>query len=146
MNGAPNQYLTIGLRRNSGKGTAIRKAIPHVQGELVIIQDADLEYDPSDYPLLAEPLLSVAADFAFGSRYLRHDNFVPWTPNRICVVLLNWAVFLLFFRRLSDEASCYKMCRAGTLRSLRLVCRRFEPVVFGLGLGIGQGGHGHVPA
>ena len=124
--GSPEEFCCLRLERNSGKGSAIRAAIPFVRGEFVIIQDADLEYDPNDYPLLLEPLREGKADVLFGARYVRHDNHIPWTPNRVCVVLLNMLVFVLFGKRLVDEASCYKMLPAETLRKMNLVCRRFE--------------------
>ena len=124
--GIEGQYVTLRLPENQGKGSAIRHALTKASGLYVIIQDADLEYFPDDFPKLLEPLQSGAADIVFGSRYLLAENIVPWTPNRICVVLLNFFVLLLFRKSLSDEASCYKCCKREIYKRMELQCRRFE--------------------
>ena len=110
---------------NRGKGRAIRTGIEHVSGELAIIQDADLEYDPNDYPRLVAPILSGAADVVYGSRFRgRAENmaFPNWLANKI----LSWTATVLFGRRVTDEATCYKVFRTDVLRSFDLACERFE--------------------
>lgn len=113
---------------NRGKGAAIRTGLAHAQGRFTLVQDADLEYDPFDYPRLLEPLLQWQADIVYGSRYLR-----PSPGRRSCgrlfrygVVLLNLAVRLLYGVRLTDEATCYKVLPTDVLRSMELQCERFE--------------------
>ena len=114
---------------NAGKGRAIRTALANARGAFVIVQDADLEYDPRDYVQVIEPLRDGTADVVFGSRYLepsggewRRARWVFRTGIRV----LNLAVRLLFRVRLSDEATCYKAMRTDLLRALELECERFE--------------------
>jgi len=112
--------------RNRGKGAAIRTALAEARGELVIIQDADLEYDPEDYPLLLAPIVRGESNVVYGSRYLGHQNPLPFTHFKVAVLLLNAMANLLYGTRLTDEATCYKMFRTSLIRSLPLRCERFE--------------------
>ena len=112
--------------RNEGKGAAIRAGLALATGVITLIQDADLEYDPANYPLLVDPILDGRADVVYGSRYLRPTQSLPWTANRCCVILLNWAVRILFGQRLTDEATCYKAVRTVLLRRLNLQASRFD--------------------
>ncbi|MCR4412534.1 MAG: glycosyltransferase family 2 protein [Thermoguttaceae bacterium] len=113
---------------NRGKGAAIRTALPRARGRFTIIQDADLEYDPQDYPRLIEPLLSGNADVVYGSRYMSRPagRPRPWSVLRAGVSLLNWSVWLLYGVKLTDEATCYKVFPAPVLRAMELQCERFE--------------------
>jgi glycosyltransferase involved in cell wall biosynthesis len=111
--------------KNRGKGAAIRTGLASVTGDIVIIQDADLEYDPSDYPKLIAPIVAGEADVVYGSRFRgRAENMAP--ANLIANKILAWAATILFFRRVTDEATCYKAFRAELLRSFDLECERFE--------------------
>jgi glycosyltransferase involved in cell wall biosynthesis len=106
---------------NRGKGAALRAAIPHVEGEIAVIQDADMEYDPADVPALIEPIVSGAADVVFGSRLSggrpqRAYLFWHLVGNRFLSLLTN----LLFNTTLSDMETGYKAFRADALRSLDL--------------------------
>ena len=112
--------------RNRGKGAAIRTALAEARGEIVIIQDADLEYDPEDYPRLIAPIVRGETNVVYGSRYLSHENPLPLTHFKVAVLLLNAMANLLYGTRLSDEATCYKVFRASLLKSLPLRCVRFE--------------------
>jgi dolichol-phosphate mannosyltransferase len=112
--------------RNLGKGAAVRTALAHARGEVTIIQDADLEYDPAEYPRLVEPILRGRAEVVYGSRYLAPARPLPWTKFRVAVLLLNGLVRLLYGRRITDEATCYKAFRTSLLRSLDLQANRFE--------------------
>ncbi|TAN21831.1 MAG: glycosyltransferase family 2 protein [Acidobacteria bacterium] len=112
-----------------GKGTAIRVALDQVRGECVLIQDADLEYDPADYSRLFGPMISGQAEVVFGSRFLngcrRQElgmSSGSWLANRI----LSGTANILYRAGLSDEATAYKVFRTELLRSLQLRCRRFE--------------------
>jgi dolichol-phosphate mannosyltransferase len=125
----PPPGLDIELVRhavNRGKGAAIRTGLARARGRVILIQDADLEYDPADYPALVEPILTGRAEVVYGSRYLVGGAGRPWTLNRACVALLNLMVWVLFGRRVTDEATCYKAFDAPLLRRLDLRCERFE--------------------
>ena len=114
--------------RNRGKGAAIRTALEHAQGRFTIIQDGDLEYDPGDFPRILEPLLSGEVQVVYGSRYLdrRNRQRSRWRGLRWGVSLLNLCVRLLYGRRLTDEATCYKALPTALLRRMDLQCERFE--------------------
>lgn len=112
--------------RNLGKGSAIRSALPAAEGVLTIIQDADLEVDPREYPALIAPIVAGRAQVVYGSRYLNTSMRYGYSPHRIGVMLLNALVFALYGRRISDEATCYKAAPTELLRRLDLRCRGFE--------------------
>jgi dolichol-phosphate mannosyltransferase len=112
--------------RNRGKGAAIRTALAEARGQIVIVQDADLEYDPSDYPKLIEPIVRGEVNVVYGSRYLGRDNPLPLTHFKLAVLLLNAMANVLYGTRLTDEATCYKVFRASLIRSIPLRCERFE--------------------
>jgi dolichol-phosphate mannosyltransferase len=121
------QRLTLECHeKNRGKGAAIRTGLEKAIGEVVLIQDADLECDPSDYPSLVEPILRGEVDAVYGSRYTHPTNKIPWTPNRICVHLLNVMVRVLYGHKTTDEATCYKAVRRELLQRMNLQCERFE--------------------
>jgi len=107
-------------KRNCGKGAAVRTAIAHMTGQVAVIQDADLEYDPADWPRLLEPILSGQADAVFGSRYLGQTRrALPFWHTLVnkAITLASNAVTNL---ALTDMETCYKMVRADVLQSLRL--------------------------
>ena len=111
---------------NSGKGAAIRFGVGMAKGRFVVIQDADLEYDPQDYPKLIEPLEQGDAQVVFGSRYLQRPEAAGTVFFRTGVRVINWCVRLLYGIRLTDEATCYKALPTSLLKSLDLQCERFE--------------------
>jgi dolichol-phosphate mannosyltransferase len=111
---------------NRGKGAAVRTALTHAHGAITIIQDADLEYDPDDWPRLIEPICRGEATVVYGSRYLMPSSRLPWSKFRCAVVLLNLLVRLLYGRHLSDEATCYKAMPTALFRALDLQSERFE--------------------
>lgn len=110
---------------NRGKGAAVRTALEHASGELVIIQDADLEYDPSDYPAMLRPLLDERADVVYGSRFLGgpHRVLLFWhfAANKLFTLLTN----ILYDINLSDMGTCYKAFRAESLKAIPLRSERF---------------------
>jgi dolichol-phosphate mannosyltransferase len=110
--------------RNMGKGAAIRRGLEMATGDIVLIQDADLEYDPADYPKLIAPILSGEAQVVYGTRAPRFEG-MRW-PHRA----FNWIAArlanLLFRGSITDEATCYKVFRTEVIRSIPLKCERFE--------------------
>jgi len=120
--------LLLRHARNRGKGSAIRTALEHAAGQITIVQDGDLEYDPQEYDHLVKPLLSGEADAVYGSRYPPHPGrrACPWTAFRAGVAVLNLCTRLLYHVKLTDEATCYKVFPTATLRAMNLECERFE--------------------
>jgi len=112
--------------RNSGKGAAIRKGIELGSGDIFLIQDGDLEYDPDDYGRLLEPIVRGDADVVYGSRFLLTNPAGMARRNRIANRILAAAANLLYGAGLTDEATAYKAFRATVLRGIALECRRFE--------------------
>jgi len=110
---------------HSGKGSAIRAGIALATGDIVLIQDGDLEYDPNDYARILEPIANGRADIVYGSRFLAPTVSMAW-PNRIANRVLTAAANLLYGAHLTDEATAYKAFRMAVLRKIRLECRRFE--------------------
>jgi glycosyltransferase involved in cell wall biosynthesis len=105
--------------RNQGKGAALRRGFEAVQGDLVVIQDADLEYSPEEFPMLIELICQGRADVVYGSRFLgRHRVFLfsHYMGNRVLTLLTN----LLYNTMLSDMETCYKVMRTEVLRSMTL--------------------------
>jgi len=110
---------------HSGKGSAIRAGIELASGDIVLIQDGDLEYDPDDYARILEPIVEGRADIVYGSRFLGQPVSMAWT-NRIANRVLTAAANLLYHAQLTDEATAYKAFRMAVLRGIHLECRRFE--------------------
>jgi glycosyltransferase involved in cell wall biosynthesis len=115
----------ITLEQNSGKGNAIRRALEYVKGDLTIIQDADDEYNPSDYVRLIAPIKSDSARVVYGSRFLNKNNRIPpkiYIANKMLALLTN----ILFHTRLTDEATCYKVFATDVFNQLDLKCQGFD--------------------
>jgi glycosyltransferase involved in cell wall biosynthesis len=111
--------------RNLGKGAAIRAGIALASGDVVVIQDGDLEYDPNDYARLLGPILNGEAEIVYGTRFHGAPTGMAWR-NRLANRILTAAANLLYGARITDEATAYKAFRISVLRNMRLECRRFE--------------------
>jgi dolichol-phosphate mannosyltransferase len=110
---------------HSGKGSAIRAGIELATGDIVLIQDGDLEYDPNDYARILEPIVNGSADIVYGSRFLGRRVAMA-LPNRIANRALTEAANLLYHAQITDEATAYKAFRMDVLREIHLKCHRFE--------------------
>ncbi len=111
--------------RNRGKGAALRTAIEHVGGTHVVIQDADLEYDPDDYPLLLRPILEGQAEVVYGSRFLgvrRVFLISHYIGNKLLTLTTN----ILYSCTLTDMETCYKCFKREVFEKVKLRSNRFD--------------------
>ena len=111
--------------RNLGKGAAIRTGLGQARGDLVIIQDADLEYDPNDWPALLEPILKRKAHVVYGSRFTgarKNMLLLHWIGNRFLSLVTN----VLYASTLSDMETCYKVFDRRVLEGITITSDRFD--------------------
>lgn len=126
----PNVHVIL-KRRNEGKGAALRSGFSMTQGDIVVVQDADLEYDPRDIPALLQPIIDGYADVVYGSRFLerhhRGSSFAHRLGNRMLTLVSNLANGL----HLTDMETCYKVIRRDALDQIPLFQNRFgiEPEI-----------------
>ncbi len=112
-------------KENKGKGAAIRSGLALATGDLLLIQDADLEYDPDDWPRLLEPVLKGKARVVYGSRFTgERKNMLPlhWAGNRFLSLMTN----VLYSSTLSDMETCYKLFDAKVIEGMTIVSDRFD--------------------
>ena len=125
LSGLGNRATVIRHERNRGKGASLRTALSHATGDIVIIQDADLEYDPADYPMMLGPLLDQRAEAVYGSRFLGGPHrvlfFWHYFGNMIFTLITN----VLYDINLTDMGTCYKAFLTEKLKAIPLRSERF---------------------
>jgi len=122
---SPEQAKVIYHPRNLGKGAAIRSGLKEVTGEVIIIQDADLEYDPQDYQRLIKPILEGKAKVVYGSRFADRNPRMPFW-YRLGNRLLTLSVNILHGSNLSDVHTCYKVFETEVIKEVDLRADRFD--------------------
>ena len=139
----PRDFTLLQHPSNLGKGTAIRTALKEVTGEIIVIQDADLEYDPKDFENLIQPIQEEISSVVYGSRLLGNPEFYTmgvlrfhregYFRNPLLTFgfyyggkLVTWLTNILYGARLTDQPTCYKMFRREVLKEIQLNSRGFE--------------------
>lgn len=118
-------FTLIEHQKNQGKGAAIKTGLSQVTGDFILIQDADLEYNPKEYSVLLAPLLKGEAEVVYGSRISGRNRRGSWSffwGGKILTFLAN----LLYGLNITDEATCYKVFKSEILKNLDLKSKRFE--------------------
>jgi glycosyltransferase involved in cell wall biosynthesis len=122
---ADSTVRVVTHEHNMGKGAAIRTALAHAHGDLLLIQDADLEYDPDDWPRLLEPIVKHKASVVYGSRFTgerKNMLLLHWIGNRFLSLVTN----VLYSSTLSDMETCYKLFDRRVLEGMVVVSNRFD--------------------
>ena len=125
-----NKMIRVILHKaNIGKGAAVRTGINAVQGDLIIIQDADLEYDPRDYPLLLQPIQENIADVVYGSRFLGGARRPIYFWNMVANKILTFTTNILYNNILSDMETGYKLFKRDVVKDIQIKAKgfNFEP-------------------
>ncbi len=129
LKGLESKYKIMYHEKNRGKGAALRTGFREATGDWIVVQDADLEYDPNDLKKMLEEMRQPGVEVVYGSR---HMNKNYWTERKsghffaMGGIFLTWLTNLLYGTGITDEPTCYKMFTADLLRNLNLQCERFE--------------------
>lgn len=121
----PEDTILLTHKENQGKGAAIRTGLKHATGDIIIIQDADLEYNPEEIPQVIKPILEGKTNVAYGSRFLGEVKRMR-LPNLIANKILAFVVSVLYGQRITDEATAYKAFRREVIQQIELKCKGFE--------------------
>jgi len=119
------KYLIIYHSKNQGKGRALRTGFQQATGDIVLIQDADLEYNPQNYPKLLRPILENKTDIVYGSRALQNNPYLR-KSNYWGAKLISWLTNLFYGSNLTDVYTCYKVFRSPILKEIKLESRGFD--------------------
>ncbi len=112
--------------KNEGKGSAVTLGIRHAKGDVILIQDADLEYNPSDYPALMKPIEDGDVDVVYGSRFLRKPELALYFSSRMANRFLTFVTNLLYGSKLTDMETCYKAFRKEVAAGIDIKAKRFD--------------------
>ncbi|MBI4060106.1 MAG: glycosyltransferase family 2 protein [Elusimicrobia bacterium] len=125
LQGLEGRALVVRHERNRGKGAALRTALARATGEITIVQDADLEYDPADYPMMLGPLLDGRADAVYGSRFLGGPHRVLFFWHYFGNLIFTLVTNVLYDINLTDMGTCYKAFLTDHLKAMPLRSERF---------------------
>lgn len=128
----PNQTFRLFFQeQNGGKGKAVRTGFASATGDIVMVQDADLEYDPDDYPALLRPIVNGYADVVFGSRFIGLERRVLYYRHYLANLFLTFLSNIFTNLNITDMETCYKVFRADVLKRITLTSDRFgfEPEI-----------------
>jgi glycosyltransferase involved in cell wall biosynthesis len=123
---SPPGVRVILHEKNQGKGAALRTGFQQARGDVILVQDADLEYNPAEFPALLEPFENGTADVVYGSRFLGSKRRVTMFWHMVANMLLTLATNILYNSILSDMETGYKVFRADLLKSIPLRANRFD--------------------
>lgn len=126
------KYVRVFQKKNQGKGAALKAGIKKATGDIIVFQDADLEYDPNDYVALMQPILKEKTEVTFGSRFInqklnifgkeRSPHVLHWFGNKFLTSAFNF----LYGTKLTDAEPCYKMFKSKVLKNIKVKSNRFE--------------------
>lgn len=111
---------------NKGKGSAIRTGLQHITGDIIIIQDADLEYNPEEYPKLIQPILGGKTKVVYGSRYKGKITGPNLLSHLYGNKILTFITKILYLQDISDMETCYKVFKKEVLKDIKLKAKRFD--------------------
>ena len=121
-----SRIKVIHQEKNAGKGAAVKRGLDFITGDIIIIQDADLEYTPDDYPKLIAPFADLKIEVVYGSRRLCKTNRFSYLSFAMGGILLTILTNLLFFSNITDEPTGYKVFRTDILKKIPLYSKGFE--------------------
>lgn len=121
----PDKYKIFYHEKNMGKGAALRTGFGHVTGDIVIVQDADLEYNPSDYEPLIEKLVKGEADVVYGSRFLNEKSEFMLL-SKLANKFLTFVTNVLYGVKLTDMETCYKAFKTDFIKGIQIKANRFD--------------------